>query len=243
VTQMRFGAPLTPMVRRILIANVAIWLVMLLGTRWFEAHALIRAYDWGMLHPTSTDPLAFLNGAIWQPLTYMWLHDVTSVFHVLFNMIMLWLFGGLFEARWGGPAFLKFYVLCGLGGAAGSLLGAVIAPELLGGPVLGASGSILGLIAAFGLIFPRQPIHLWFILPIEGRHIIWITIVLDALMFLTEPRGFAFAAHMGGLFTGYLLVTGNWRPSLLRDRLKLRQIGRKKRHLRVVPDDDQKWMN
>ena len=116
-------------------------------------------------------------------------------------------------------------------------------PELLGGAVLGASGAILGLIAAFGLIFPRQKIHLWFILPIEGRHIIWITIALDTLMFLTEPRGFAFAAHMGGLLTGYLLVTGNWRPSLLRDRLKLQQIGRKKRHLRVVPDNDRKWMN
>jgi membrane associated rhomboid family serine protease len=240
---MRFGAPLTPMVRRILIANVAIWLVTLLGTRWFDVEALILAFDWSMLHPASADARSLLGGAVWQPLTYMWLHDVESVFHVLFNMIMLWLFGGLFEARWGGAAFLKFYVLCGVGGAAGSVIGAAIAPELLGGAVLGASGAILGLIAAFGLIFPRQKIHLWFILPIEGRHIIWITIALDTLMFLTEPRGFAFAAHMGGLLTGYLLVTGNWRPSLLRDRLKLQQIGRKKRHLRVVPDNDRKWMN
>jgi membrane associated rhomboid family serine protease len=245
VAQMRFGAPLTPMVRRILIANVAIWLVMLLGTRWFAVETLIELFDWTLLHPAApaSDAHAFLGGALWQPFTYMWLHDVTSVFHVLFNMIMLWLFGGLFETRWGGVAFLKFYILCGVGGAAGSLLGAAIAPELMSGAVLGASGAILGLIAAFGLIFPKQKIHLWFILPIEGRHIIWITIVLDTLMFLTEPRGFAFAAHMGGLLMGYLLVTGNWRPSLLKDRLQLRQIRQKKRHLRVVPDNENKWMN
>ena len=244
--EVRFAAPLTPVIRRLIIVQAAIWFVGLLGLSWFQWEFLARFLHSTMLHPSASASDGFLAGSFWQPFTYMWLHDFNSLFHIGFNMLLLWLFGGLFESRWGGAAFLKFYVLCGIGGAVGTVLAALVAPDLFGNPVLGASGAILGLIAAFGLIFPRQPIYLWFILPIEGRHIIWLTIVLDTLMFLTDPRGFAFATHMGGLLTGYLLVTGNWRPALWRDRLRLLGLRRRRgRHLRVVEGDEKppRWIN
>jgi len=139
----------------------------------------------------------------------MWLH--ADIMHLLMNMFILWMFGGLFEQRWGTRAFIGFYIRCGIGGAVITILAALAGPRLFGAPVLGASGAILGLIAAFGAIFPRQNIYLFFVLPIEGRHIITITAVIDLLLFINNPFGFAFATHMGGLLAGYLLVTGLWR--------------------------------
>ena len=89
---------------------------------------------------------------------------------------------------------------------------------------MGLSGAILGLIAAFSLVFPRQPIYLFFILRIEGRWLLPLTIGMDTLLFLTQPGSFAYATHMGGLLMGYLLVTGYWRPGPTLDRIRLARL-------------------
>ncbi len=239
-----FGAPMTPMVKRMLIVGGSIWLVLLIGIRHMQSESLAFLFSHTTLHPEWESAHSVLSGEIWQPLTYLFLHDLFSVWHVAMNGLILWFFGPLFEMRWGQRGFLQFFLLCGVGAGILSIPPALIAPDLFGGPILGASGAILGLIAAFGLLFPDRQIHLFFFLPIRGKHIIPITVGLDTLLFLTSPGSFAYATHLGGLATGYLLITGKWRPSHWIATLHSRTKNRKKkgRHLQVVPKDDH-WIH
>ena len=97
---------------------------------------------------------------VWQVATYMFLH--AGIFHILFNMLALWMFGGELERVWGTRYFLKFYFVCGIG--AGiltvlfSLLPFDIAHALEGATIIGASGAIYGLLLAFAIYFPDRPI-------------------------------------------------------------------------------------
>lgn len=237
-----FGPAMTPRVKQLLTLLGALWFVSLIGTRWMNLEFLQTLFQHSLLHPSTSDPKSVWSGEFWQLGTYMFLHDLGSPFHVFINGLMLWFFAPLFEERWGGIALLKFLFLCGVGAAVFTGIAAWVSPAYFGAPVLGASGAILGLISAFGLIFPNQSIYLWAIVRIQGRYLIPLTLGVDTLMFLTNPEGFAFATHVGGLLTGYLLISGNWRPQVLRDQFRLAKIRAERNHLRVV-ENDEKWLN
>src|SRR5882757_6379743 len=90
---------------------------------------------------------------IWQLGTYMFLHDPNGFLHILLNMLSLWMFGATLEQTWGTKRFLTYYFVCGVGAGV-----CVVLAALLFGPmnvsVIGASGAILGLLMAFGILFP-----------------------------------------------------------------------------------------
>ena len=221
---MRIGPRMTPLVKKMLFLLGGIWFFTLITTQWLEWEWMRSLYKHTLLHPASEDPNSLLSGEIWQLATYMFLHDLHSPMHLFFNGLMLGFFAPLFETRWGGRALATFLVYCGIGAAIFTTIAAWFSPLYFGAPVLGASGAILGLIAAFGLVFPNQPIYLWFLLRIEGRYLIPITLGIDTLLFLTQPGSFAFATHVGGLLTGYLLITGNWRPKVIKDKVRLAKL-------------------
>jgi membrane associated rhomboid family serine protease len=231
----RFGTRLTPTVLQLILTNVVIWIGCgLLGAQsdsvgWIYRHLALR--------PTWTLPDSLFHGEIWQIFTYMWLHDLGSIFHLLFNMLMIYFLGGLFEQRWGRRAFISFYVLCGVGAAVITAIVGAALPGVFGNPVIGASGAIIGFVAAFARTFPDQRIYIWFVLPVQGRHILWIVVAVDLLIFVFGDSNIAFATHMGGLITGYLLVTGFWRPGRLAAMIR-RKSQPPKRHLRVVRERD-----
>ena len=238
----RIGPKLTPFVRSLIIALASIWLFCLLTINWFSWEWVADLYRHFLLHPGSEDPSSVWTGEFWQLVTYMFLHDLSSPFHVFINGLMLWFFAPVFEQRWGAKPLSSFLLYCGIGAAGFTVLASAVAPSYFGAPVLGASGAILGLISAFGLIFPRQPIYLWFLIRIEGRFIIPLTIGIDTLLFLSQPGSFAYATHMGGLLTGYLLITGNWRPSVIKDKIRLAKLKKRRSHLSVVDNKDH-WIN
>src|SRR5688572_23635163 len=97
---------LTPVVKRLLIANVAVFAVMALAGPSFQGFMV----EW----------FAFQPGAIltrpWGLFTYMFLH--ADFWHLALNMLVIFFFGPPLEGRWGGREFLRFYVVCGLGGVA-----------------------------------------------------------------------------------------------------------------------------
>ena len=93
--------------------------------------------------------------AVWQLVTYMFLHDPRGFGHILFNMLTLWMFGKDLEATWGTRRFLKFYFVCGVGAG----ICVVIGNSLFGTMAtrtIGASGAIFGLLLAFGMLFPDR---------------------------------------------------------------------------------------
>ena len=144
--------------------------------------------------------------ALWQPLTYMFLHSTGGFSHILFNMLALWMIGTDLERTWGTRFFVKYYFVTGIGAGATSLLLSIFSNTFYYTTVVGASGAIYGLLLAFAMYFPHR-ILILFIFPVPAR--IAVTI-LGAIAFLSSfggpGGGIAHTAHLGGLVVGYLYL-------------------------------------
>jgi membrane associated rhomboid family serine protease len=147
-------------------------------------------------------------GGFWQVFTYLFIHH--DVFHVLFNMLTLWMLGAMLESDWGTKRFREFYFYCGIAAAlvtvAVSYTGAFgLSPTI---PTVGASGAIYGILIAFGMLYGDMEMFL-FPLPItiKAKYLvaIWIFITL-AVTFSGPAGGVATIAHLGGLVFGWLYV-------------------------------------
>ena len=116
------------------------------------------------------------HGRVWQLGTYMFLHG--GVFHLLFNMLALWMFGTELERIWGTRYFLKFYFVTGIGAAVLTVLFVAAAVRLAGSStsrcIIGASGAIYGLLLAYALYFPDRPIYMYFVFPIPAKYFVMI---------------------------------------------------------------------
>lgn len=176
-------------------------------------------------------PALFWRGALWQPVTYMFLH--AGIFHVLINMFILWMFGIALESTWGSRRFLKFFFICGI---SAGLLNAVVTP---GSPIptVGASGAIYGLLMAFGILFPNQLIYIWGVFPVKAKYFVIGVGVLELLTAMSVTRsGVAHVAHLGGMIFGLIYMKwGSWSRSLEYRRAKERQM----RQLKAARDYEQ----
>lgn len=182
-----FGSGLTPWVKNLLIANVAIFLVdeALLG-------GLLRAY-------MAFEPRRALV-APWGLITYMFAHG--NFWHLFWNMIGLFFFGPPLEQRLGSNEFLKYYFVCGLGGAALSFLFA------FSSPIIGASAAVYGVMLAFAINWPDAPIYIWGILPVKAKYLVMV-LALFSIMSMVNPSGggnIAHAAHLGGFAAGFVYL-------------------------------------
>ena len=203
-----FGGLVPRGIKWLLIANTAIWL----------AYFLALQLGIGFLLPIfrffSLIPSWFFKGALWQPVTYLFLHDPGGFGHILFNMLMLWMFGSDLERDWGRARFMNYYFVCGIGAG----LCDVAARFLFGGNMatatIGASGAIYGVLLAFGLLYPNRTILFALFIPIPARVFVMI---LGAIAFLSSITGaqdtVAHVAHLGGMVFGYFYL--RHRPSAL----------------------------
>ncbi len=178
---------MTPWVTRLLIANVAVFLLIPVGSPlWFRLMLIPQAVG---MQP-------------WGLITYMFLHG--SFTHLLFNMIGLFFFGPRLEALLGSRDFLRLYFLSGLGGAVLSFLFA------FGASVVGASGAVFGILLAFAMFFPRERIYIWGVLPVEARFLAIFLAVTSLFSGITGAgAGTAHFAHLGGFAGGWLFL--RWR--------------------------------
>jgi membrane associated rhomboid family serine protease len=207
---MTFGYGLTPWVQRLIIANVGVFLVQ-------------------YIVPELTYHMAFIPGAVllrpWTLLTYMFAHG--GFMHLFFNMLGLFFFGPPLEARWGSREFLKFYFLCGFGGAALSFLFAFHSP------IIGASAAVYGVMLAFAMHWPDSPIYIWGIFPIQAKWLVGIIAAFSLMSaFNGRADGVAHFAHLGGFVAAFLYVkwggVGQGRGGRLRDLVS-------RRRFKVVP--------
>jgi membrane associated rhomboid family serine protease len=140
---------------------------------------------------------------IWQFVTYQFVH--AGFFHLLVNMLGLWFAGNILERILGPGRFVLYYLLCGI---AGGLLQVAISP---GPTVVGASGAVCGLVAAFSTMFPQMPITalVFFVIPVRMRAM-WLGILIAGVsLFLLLTGWFGNignAAHLGGALAGFGLV-------------------------------------
>lgn len=148
---------------------------------------------------------------LWQIFTYMFLH--AGIFHLLFNMFVLWTFGREMENMWGSLSFLWYYLLCGWGAGVCNVLFTPTSTY----PSIGASGSIYGLLVAFAVLFPQSVLYMYFVIPMRAKHAVMLFVAIEFLAgFSGAGSGRANFAHLGGMLTGYIyLKSGSWRfPNL-----------------------------
>lgn len=143
--------------------------------------------------------------ALWQLVTYMFLHSPFGFEHILFNMLTLWMFGKDLEQAWGTRRFLRYYLYCGIG--AGVCV--ILANYLVGDPftrTIGASGAIYGLLIAFGMMFPDVQVLFSFIFPMKAKYFVAIIGAIAFLSSFSANTGVSNVAHLGGMLVGYLIL-------------------------------------
>jgi len=194
-----FGpGPLTPAIKAIVAANVAVFVISLILPVITLTFGLRPADMFGRLYA-------------WQAVSYMFLH--AGVFHLLFNMLALWMFGVELERTWGSRYFVKYYFVCGVGAAMTTVLlsfmpGAV-GRELYYSLTIGASGAVYGVLLAYALYFPNRPIYMYFFFPIPAKYFVAIIGAVSLLSSMSGPGGgVAHSTHLGGLIAGYLYLKG-----------------------------------
>lgn len=196
-----FGpGPITPAVRAIIIANVIVFVLAL-----FAGQAI--RWTFGLV---PADVLT--GGRLWQPVTYLFVH-ASSIGHVLFNMLAVWMFGVDLERRWGTTFFTKYYFVCGVGAGlctiAASFLPFGAAAATYTVPTVGASGAVYGLLLAWALIYPNRQILFMFIFPLPSRVFVAIIGAIAFVSAIGDAGGtVANVAHLGGLVIGWLYLKG-----------------------------------
>lgn len=154
----------------------------------------------GYLYTAAHTPLVYMT-----TVTSMFIH--TGYLHIGGNMLFLFVFGGMIEARFGRVRYLASYLASGLaGGAAMLAISLAAGPPSVYDPAIGASGAISGVMAAYLVLYPRTPIISmigFFIIPIRAFWFIGAWFALQVLFQLGGvDTGVAYAAHIGGFVLG-----------------------------------------
>jgi len=141
-----------------------------------------------------------------QLITYGFVHSTNSLMHILFNMLMLWMFGRDIERLMGPQRFLIYYITCIAGAGIIQLLVGVLQGG--GVPTVGASGGVFGILLAYGMAFPERRILLLFPpIPMKAKYFVIMLGLLELYFgFSGVNNGIANFAHLGGMLFGYWLI-------------------------------------
>ena len=206
--QMRLGFPsLTPVVMWLLIINVAVFLIDTIFSSG-QRGELTPFERWFALIPAT--PVLTLQ--IWRLITYQFLH--WNIGHIFWNMLGLFFLGPSLERQWGGRKFLTFYLCCGTAGGLFYIL-LVYTGFLAAGPMIGASGAILGVLTACAILFPHFVVFIVvFPVPIRVAAVIFMGIAFFTVLSKGQNAG-GEACHFAGIIVGAIYVLSeSWRTSL-----------------------------
>lgn len=191
----------TGMVRKIILANVAVYFALLL-LRWVAPASAVEIFSVGALTPSLV-----LHGAIWQVVSYSFLSG--GIFQIAFDMLSLWFIGAYLEAIYGTKWLTEIYIFSVVGAALTTIAVAYthifhMTPHAT---TYGAAGGIFGLMAAFGVLLGDQSFML-FPLPfsIRAKYLVLIYMLVALASVMQGPSGFLYLAYLGGALFGYIYV-------------------------------------
>src|SRR5215467_1810427 len=199
---------ITPGVQLLILANVAVFILEAFVQYFGGPTRYIWLLKWFGLVPAGVFPLF----RIWQPFTYLFLHDISSIWHILLNMFTLWMFGREIEMVWGRNRFLRYYFLTGVGAGVLNVVVKTIPAfwthQYSIVPTIGASGAIFGILIACAVLFPDRRAYVFPIpIPIKMK---WIVAGVATITFLgTLGLGndtVSHISHLGGMLIGYLYL-------------------------------------
>ena len=241
---------LPPAIRNIVLACAGVFLIQT-GLGVFGG----AAAQWNFIQWFGLVPRAVTHGLrLWQPVTYLFLHG--SLWHLLINMFVLWMFGADLERAWGASRFYTYYFLTGIGaGFIDIIVKTIMDPGGTGtslNPTIGASGAIFGVLLATAMMFPHRQV--WLIpFPVTIPMRMYV-VVMGAIEFFstigTSGDNISHICHLGGMLVGYLYLRrgaylygvrnrySDWRRRNLRRRFEVYQ----ERH-RNDPPPPRNWTN
>jgi len=227
-----FMDTIPPVVKNLIAINAILLLASAVAPTIFSRFGLnVNLYDILGMHYWESSKF---NPA--QLITYSFMHG--GFFHLFFNMFGLYMFGGILEQVWGPKRFLIYYIVTAIGAAlvqqlfwhiefhsAFTAINQAISSDVANAPALiaqkklffdspnfitvGASGSIFGLLLAFGWLFPNQNLYLMFIpVPIKAKYFVVIYGVVELFQGVANSSGdnVAHFAHLGGMLFGVILI-------------------------------------
>ena len=221
-----FGGRLTPAVKYLII----------ICTVSFLLREFVGIIPWTAVFGL-TPRLVNENFFVWQFGTYIFMHG--NIWHLLFNMFALWMFGGELERSWGTREFVIFFFITGVGvGLIHYVLATGVSlPRFVrdySRPLIGSSGSIFGLLAAYGVCFPERRILFMLLFPMKAK---WFVLLLAAIeLYLCRvPGSIAHFAHLSGMLIGWLYLKKEWTLASARDYLDHQ---RRRRKLKLVREQE-----
>jgi membrane associated rhomboid family serine protease len=215
-----------PVVKNLIIINALIFIGQLTINDLTERFMLYPILPHGLEKYMASSDESYYGFHPFQIFTHMFSHSPTMFFHIIFNMLVLWMFGRVLENIWGPKRFLFFYIACGLGAAALHLGVQYFRADQLWqavqignqaeimkyrgalAPALGASGAIMGIMAAFAYLFPNTELFLIPIpFPIKAKWLVLGYVAYDLFGGLgVVGDNVAHFAHLGGAITGFIIV-------------------------------------
>ena len=192
---------ISPAVLFLLIANILAYMY-----RTIDPSVIFHFGLWPLPEDGGRSPFHF-----WQLITQGFLHANSA--HLLFNMFALWMFGIQIEQDWGTRRFAIFYFTCVIGAAIAQMI--VMYGMVNPVPTVGASGGVFGVLLAFGMMYPNQPIYFIFLpIPIKAKYFVIGYGLMELFAGVTGTQaGVAHFAHLGGMAFGFILIL-YWRGKL-----------------------------
>lgn len=222
MSNFRFTRPdrFPPITKNLIIINALVFVAQLMFDKQYDLTAKLGLW-----------PVESVHFKPYQIFTHLFTHSPTLLFHILFNMLTLWMFGRVLENVWGAKRFLTFYLACGLGAAIAHLavgyfqykevLDAIRELDAQGQTDLanmyrdapayavGASGAVMGVMVAFAFLFPNTELYVMLIpVPVKAKWAILGLIAIDLFGGVNPSKGdnIAHFAHLGGAVTGFIIV-------------------------------------
>lgn len=145
---------------------------------------------------------------LWQFVTYIFMHG--HPLHILLNMLILWFFGSEIELKLGQRAFLTFFLVCGIGAGIFNYTVNILFSDVskLNHPIIGASGAIFGILAAYGILFGNRYFLVFFLFPMKAKYFVLILAAIELITGVeaSATDNVAHFAHIGGMFVGAIYI-------------------------------------
>lgn len=195
---------------QLIIINLAVFVVMGI----IMVFTLVSGFEelWTVVHKQFSIPAPFSEFVTrpWTLITYMFMHDLSGILHILFNMLIMYWFGKLFVEYLGSDKLIAVYLLGGIAGGITYLLAYNTVPfyiERLGSfsGMVGASASVNAIVVATATLLPNYTFFLLFIGPVRIKYIAALFVFLSFLGSVGSNAG-GNLAHLGGALVGFVYM-------------------------------------
>ena len=177
-----------------------------------------------------------LQGQVWRLLTYAFLHDSQSLWHILFNMLFLWWFGHEMEELYGAREFLTFYLVAAFCGGLAFFLWQWSQGDPT--PCVGASGAVMAVLVLYAFHYPRRVIYVFMLLPVPIWLFVLFYVAQDAFVFTSKMHTqTAVTVHLAGALFGFLYYKGNWRLAPIWQSLAQFRLPRRRPRVRIYDEE------